>query len=247
MRRSKLALMMVGVLLPAGLLWAQTAAEILQRMDANLYSDTKVIKATMSVHGRRGSRTIAFQSWVQGNKRSFTEYLAPAQEQGTKMLKVESRLWLYSPAADRVIQISGHLLRQSVMGSDLSYEDLMEDRKLLDIYQGEISGQDTLQGRKVWILELKAKAPDVAYQWQKLWVDSEWFVPLKQELYAKSGQLLKILEVRKVEPIQGRWYPVSVLYRDVLKPGSGTEFNITQIIFDQKIAEYIFSKANLRK
>ena len=40
----------------------------------------------------------------------------------------------YSPSTDRTIQLSGHLLRQSVMGSDLSYEDMMEERKLSEIY-----------------------------------------------------------------------------------------------------------------
>lgn len=239
--------MLLSALSLTGLVWPQTASEILQKMDANLYSDTKVIKAAMTVHGRRGSRTIAFQSWVQGSQRSFTEYLSPAQEQGTKMLKLGSRLWLYSPAADRVIQISGHLLRQSVLGSDLSYEDMMEDRRLSEIYEAEFLGQDTLQGRSVWILNLRAKVPDAAYHSQKIWIDKERSVPLRQELYAKSGQRLKLVEVRRVEMVQGRWYPLSVFYQDVLKQGGGTEFNIAEIFFDRRIAEHIFSKASLRK
>ena len=35
-------------------------------------------------------------------------------------------------------QLSGHLLRQSVMGSDLSYEDMMEERKLSEVYSAKI-------------------------------------------------------------------------------------------------------------
>src|SRR5690625_5574229 len=100
-------------------------------------------------------------------------------------------MWLYSPSTDRTIMISGHMLRQSVMGSDLSYEDMMEDRKLTDIYSASLIGEETLEGRECYVLELTAKVEDVAYESQKLWVDAERFVPLKQELYAKSGQLLK--------------------------------------------------------
>src|SRR5512133_3906831 len=88
---------------------------------------------------------------------------APASDKGTKMLKPAGQLWISSPSADRTIQISGHLLRQSVMGSDLSYEDMMDDRKLTDVYDSKIIGKDTLQGRNVLLLELNAKVTDVAY------------------------------------------------------------------------------------
>jgi hypothetical protein len=69
---------------------------------------------------------------------NFTEYLFPEREKGTKMLKLNDRLLIYSPTTDRTIQLSGHLLRQSVMGSDLSYEDMMEERKLSEVYSAKI-------------------------------------------------------------------------------------------------------------
>ena len=37
---------------------------------------------------------------------------------------------MYTPRTDRKILIAGHMLRQSMMGSDLSYEDMLEDRKM---------------------------------------------------------------------------------------------------------------------
>jgi hypothetical protein len=57
-----------------------------------------------------------------------------------------------------------------------------------------------------------------------MWVDAERFVPLKQELFAKSGQLLKRLEMRDVKQIQGRWFPLTMVYKDMLKDGDGTEY-----------------------
>jgi outer membrane lipoprotein-sorting protein len=182
-----------------------------------------------------------------GNKQSFTEYLSPARDQGTKMLKLEDQLWIYSPSTDRIIQISGHMLRQSVMGSDLSYEDMMDDRKLTEIYTAKVSGNETIDGRNAYVLELTAKVTDAAYQIQKIWVDSERFVPLKQEMYAKSGQLLKRSTLSDVKHIQGRWFPTTVIYKDMLKDGSGTEFRMTDVKFDQEIPDYIFTKAALKQ
>ena len=231
---------------PAAQQPAQSGETILRKVDQNLSSKNRVFESTMIIHGRRSTRNITSKSWSEGDKKSFSEYLSPAAEAGTKMLKLEGQLWIYTPAADRTIQISGHMLRQSVMGSDLSYEDMMDDRKLTDIYDSKVTGKDTLQGRDVIVLELTARVTDVAYHRQKMWIDAERFIPLRQEMYAKSGQLLKRIELSDVERIQGRWFPKTMIYKDMLKEGKGTEFRITRIQFDATIPEHVFSKASLR-
>jgi outer membrane lipoprotein-sorting protein len=223
------------------------ANEIIGKVDKNMSSENRIFESTMTIHGKRGSRTITSRSFSVGDKKSFTEYLSPAREQGTKMLKLENQLWLYSPSTDRTIQISGHMLRQSVMGSDLSYEDMMDDRKLTDIYNAVVIGKEKLDDRQTWILELTARVEDVAYAKRKIWIDTERFVPLKEELYAKSGQLLKRTTLSNVIKVEGRWFPTSIVYKDMLKDGDGTEFKMTSIKFDQKIPEYIFTKAALKQ
>ncbi len=223
------------------------AAAILKKVDQNMSSDSQITESTMVIYGRRGTREVSSRGYAEGKFKSFTEYLAPEREKGTKMLKLEDKLWIYSPSSDRTIQLSGHMLRQSVMGSDLSYEDMMEDRKLLDMYNAKVIGEETIGGRKTWVLELNAKVDDVAYVKRKTWIDQERYVPLKEELYAKSGQLLKKTTMSKVEKIDGRWFPKSVNYKDMLKNGKGTDFNIISIKFNPKIPAYIFSKASLKK
>ena len=223
------------------------ANEILDKVDKNMSSKNRVFESEMTIHGRRSSRTITSRSYSLGTKQSFSEYLSPAREQGTKMLKLEKQLWIYSPSTDRIIQISGNMLRQSVMGSDLSYEDMMDDRKLTEIYNARVAGNETIEGRNTWVLELTAKVDDATYYSQKIWVDTEHFVPLKQELFAKGGQLLKRITLSDIKQVQGRWFPMSAVYKDVLKEGSGTEFKMTDVKFDQDIPDYIFTKAALKQ
>ena len=225
----------------------QDADEILEKVEKNMSSDNRVFESSMTIHGSRTSRTITSRTYSEGDKQSFTEYLSPAREQGTKMLKLEKQLWIYSPSTDRTIQISGHMLRQSVMGSDLSYEDMMDDRKLTDVYSSKVIGDQVIDGRKTILLELTAKVPDVAYFSRKVWIDSERFVPLKEELHAKSGQILKQTTLSDVRQIEGRWFPMTITYKDMMKQGGGTEFKITAIKFNQKIPEYIFTKAALKQ
>jgi outer membrane lipoprotein-sorting protein len=233
--------------LVSGILSGQDATVIIEKVDGNMSSNNRIFKSEMTVAGRRSSRTITSQSYTEGRKQSFTEYLSPAREQGTKMLKKENQLWIYSPSDDRTIQITGQMLRQSVMGSDLSYEDMMEDRKLTDMYNAKVAGKDTVQGRMTYVIELTAKVEDVAYQKRKIWVDEVRFVPLREERYAKSGQLLKRTVMSDVKQVQGRWFPMKIIYKDMLKDGNGTEFMFTSIQFDQPIPDYIFSKAALKK
>lgn len=224
-----------------------TGDEILERVDRNTFSDQKIVVSHMVIHGRRETRTVESKSWQHGTTDSYTEFLAPAREKGTKMLKLKDMLWEFSPSTDRTIMISGHMLRQSLMGSDLSYEDMMEDPHLPNLYSAAVSSQDTADGRACWVLDLSAKKEDVAYDHRRIWVDRERYVVLRENLFARSGTLLKTAEVRGVMHVRNRWLAKSVLYRDVFREGGGTEFSIDSLALDAAIPEYLFSKASLRR
>jgi outer membrane lipoprotein-sorting protein len=236
------------LILPARLFsQAPAAEEIIRKVDQNASGESKIIVAKMIIHGRRGQRTVEAKSWQRDIHDAFTEYLAPARDKGTKMLKLGDRLWTYSPATDRTILLSGHMLRQSLMGSDLSYEDMMEDPLLQNMYEAKILGSDTIMDRPAWVLELKAKKKEIAYDARKIWVDKERFIILKENLYAKSGMLLKQVDIREMMRVQGRWLPKKALYKDVLKEGNGTELIVDDVTFNEDIPDVIFSKASLRK
>ncbi|MBC8323696.1 MAG: outer membrane lipoprotein-sorting protein, partial [Candidatus Marinimicrobia bacterium] len=161
-----------------------TVDEIIQAMDDNLNAKSRILTSKMVVHGRRASRTIESKNWVVGTDLAFTEYLSPPREAGTKMLKVGDKLWTYSPQTDRVIQISGHMLRQSVMGSDMSYKDMMEDESFTDLYTSTLEGSVIIDGRDHWIMVMDAKKKGLSYPKRRAWIDKEYLLPMKEELYA---------------------------------------------------------------
>ena len=225
-----------------------SADDIMKAMDENLNAKSRIITSKMVVRGRRSSRTIESKNWVVGTDLAFTEYLSPPREAGTKMLKLGDKLWTYSPQTDRVIQISGHMLRQSVMGSDMSYNDMMEDRPIEDLYSATIEGSVEIDGRDHWIMVLDAKVKGLSYPKRRSWVDKEYLLPIKEELYAKSGKLLKTASLHGIKKVQGRWCPSKFVYKDELKRNSkGTEWIIDNIEFNKKIPDSRFSKALLRK
>mgnify|MGYP001588641895 CR=1 FL=1 len=154
---------------------------------------------------------------------------------------------MYTPETDRKILIAGHLLGQSMMVSDLSYEDMMEDPRLSEIYDANVTGTEIIDGRSCWVVRLAARKADVAYHSRTMWVDQERYVPFREELYAKSGKLLKKIELKDFKRIDNRWFPLRMVFKDVLKTGEGTEFVTESVEFNVPIPEHLFSKAALRR
>lgn len=243
-----LSLFIFGMLIHT--LWATempSGETILKKIDENYESKSRISTATMIIKGRRGTRTVKSKSWAEGNDKAFTEYLAPAREKGTKMLKLKDELWTWTPSTDRTIRIAGHMLRQAVLGSDVSYEDFMEDPELSNSYNVKVVGEEKVDERDCYVLELVAKVEEIAYHSRKLWVDKERYLPLKEDRFAKSGKLLKTVKIDDVFQVGTRWYPKKMTFKDVLKKGDGTQFTIDSIEFDADVPKHKFSKASLRR
>ncbi|MBD0402295.1 outer membrane lipoprotein-sorting protein [Flammeovirga sp. EKP202] len=237
----------IAFLLIGCTLMAQDPVAMLQKIDENMYSSTKITKSKMIVYGKRKNKEIVMEAYSRGTKDTFSEYLSPAREKGTKMLKLDDKLWIYSPSSDRTIQISGHMLRQSVNGSDMSYEDMMQEKKMVDMYTPTIKGEEQMNGEDCYILQLDAKVDDISYPKVKMWVEKKNYVPMRQDLFAKSGQLLKTINMEDVRPVNGRFYPFKMNYKDVLKDGKGTDFIVIEMQDNVPISDNVFNKANLKK
>lgn len=221
---------------------------ILKKVDDNLVLDQATGISIMVIHGRSGTRTIKSEFWVRGQDESYVEYLSPARERGKKMLKLGDKLWTYAPEpADRIITISGHLLRQSVMGSDLSYEDMMENDHLVDLYDAEVTGTEEVDGHECWVISLVSRGDDVAYHSRKVWVDTDRYLPLKEERFARSGRLLKTTAIKEAVRTGDRWYMKRAVFKDMLSSGEGTEYIVEEIDFDVDIPDHVFTKASLRR
>jgi len=154
---------------------------------------------------------------------------------------------MFFPDAEDIVKISGHMLNQGMMGSDFSYQDIMESDKLTDLYNFEILKEEELNGRQCYVLEGVAKeGVKVSYYRRVSWVDKERFIGLQEELYAQSGKLLKETKVSEVQEIEGRWIPIDSVMENKLRKDTYTGFKIVQIDFNPEIPEGTFTLQNLR-
>lgn len=222
-----------------------TAEEIINRRDENEYIITAYSEAEMIIKSGGRTQTKVMRSW-QDEENAMAEFTNP-RDRGTRFLKRGDDLWMFFPDAEDLVKISGHMLEQGMMGSDFSYQDMLESDKLTDLYEFELLGEEEYEGRSAYKLEgIKVPGKEVSYYRRVVWIDSERFVGLKEELYAESGRLLKEAKVVEVEEIDGRWYPVQMIMENKLRKNTSTEFIVKEIEFNPELPEDIFTLERLR-
>ena len=192
-RKMVLAVVMV---VTATLAFAQTpsAAELLRRVDDNEVYKTIEYEGEMIIEYQNRRYVKVMKAWAKGDTDSFVEFTNP-EDRGTKYLKKGGRLYVYSPDTEEVMLISGHMLKESMMGSDMSYEDTINNDTLTSRYNPVLAGSEAWNGnggsRDCWVLELTAKKRTESYPKQKLWIDKENGDMLHYEQFALSGAKLK--------------------------------------------------------
>jgi len=228
--------------------FAQTpsAAELLRRVDNNEIYATIEYEGEIIIENANRRYVKTMKAWGRGNTHSFIEFTNP-EDRGTKYLKRDGRLYVYSPDTEEVMLISGHMLKESMMGSDMSYEDTLNNETLTSRYDPVIAGSEPVNGRDAWVLELKAKKKTESYPSRKLWIDKENGDLLRYELFALSGVKLKEYNLSRVEVISGRRFPVEGEMRDLMRKGSKTKFVMKNVVLDKPIADSVFSQRNLER
>jgi len=227
-----------------GSAFALPATDILHRMDQN--QDFRTIKyvGTMIIHSGQTVRSKTMDVTAVGTSKALVEFTNP-EDYGTKYLKLDQNLWIYFPAEQDSVKISGHMLSQGMMGSDVSYQDALESGQFEKKYDVALTGEQSVDGRPCYLLTLTAKVRDAEYAMLKIWVDKERFVSLREEMYAKSGLLLKVSRTLSVQQFGTRWFPTRVVMSDKLKENSSTEFEMNNVVFDPPVNESMFSLRNL--
>jgi len=221
-----------------------TGLEILKKSEDNVYAETMIYKGEFIINKGDRSFLKTFKGWAVGDEKAFVEF-TNREDFGVKYLKIENELWIAEEGD--VIKISGHLLKRSIMGSDFSFEDMMESHKLSEIYEVTLEGEEEIRDEMCYILNLESDKEDAPYARQKIWVGKDDFLPYKYEYYALSGRLMKSAEVLEVRKITGKNYPVKVKMTDELRKGSTTVLELKDLKLNVKIPEEIFSRKNLLK
>ncbi len=120
---------------------------------------------------------------------------------GTGFLSIEqpegpSHLWIYLPGLGRPRRLVGGNLRDSYLGTEFRYGDLVQPDP--DDHRATLRGPDSVCGREAWVIETEPRDPalarDTGIGRQVRWLANDTGVELRVEQHDPEGALLKVLE-----------------------------------------------------
>ena len=172
---------------------------------------------------------------------------------GSGFLSVEqpdapSHLWIYLPGLARPRRLVGGNLRDSYLGSEFRYGDLVQPDP--DEYRATLRGPDTVEGREAWVIETEpldpALARDTGVGRQVRWLAKDTGVELRVEQHDLDGALLKVLDNdRWKAAVDGtRWMPCERRIRNV-QSGAKSTANWDEVEVGTGIDPALFSPVRM--
>ncbi len=103
-----------------------------------------------------------------------------------------------------VDKISGPEFEQNVRGTPVTYEDLA--LKFLYWPNAKVMGEDSINTRRVWKLDLQPPTRQSQYSRVLVWTEQQSGALMRMEGYDWNGRLAKRFEVVSVQKIEGRYF-----------------------------------------
>jgi hypothetical protein len=241
----------ISFMLLVGLVFALTGDELAQQMDSRKTPIDSKVDLLMTLTNKKGkTRSSSLRSINKDDgAKQIIWFLAPADDKGVSFLKIEHndhddemRMWL--PAFKKIRRISAKKRSDSFMGSDMSFEDLSS--RHMNEFQFFLIGQEVYESRTCHLLESKPKENiRTEYSHHVTWVDTTLLIPLKEESYDKSGQLLK--EKYFSYTIIKEYHILTKVHVTNIQKNHSTTLNFDNIELDTGVEDDLFHERYLKR
>jgi outer membrane lipoprotein-sorting protein len=172
------------------------------------------VKARAVVTDKNGKkRELGFEAKSRRHaaplSKSIIAFKSPADVAGMKFLQVQKEegddeRFLYTPELKRSRRIAGANRSEAFMGTDFSYADL--DRRDLRQGSANLKADETLGKFDCYHVDVTPKNSDAIYSKIELWVRKDNLVPIKWNLFDKSGTNTKTLVAKELQRLGGKWF-----------------------------------------
>ncbi len=175
---------------------ALDGAQILQKVDRNLEPESyEMLRKLINVEPDGTRKEYVLYSVKKGRDKIVALFLSPASDKGRATLRLGENMWLFIPEVGKPMRITS---LQSVVGGVFNNADILR----LD-YTEEYNVESAEEQKDAYLLALKAKTGDVAYDRLKMSVDKKALLPVTIECYAASGLLIKTLHFKDTKDFGG--------------------------------------------
>ncbi len=238
------------------------AAEIARRnfdVDKVVDSRAEITMTLISEAGSRRERSTLGLSKLLPNgvdRQRIIRFLAPAEVKGTATLLVEHAagdddIWIYLPALRKVRRLVANNKKESFVGTDFSYGDIIGHQ--VDDWVHQLVGREALDGTDTYVLEATPKTDSVAetsgYSKRKVWIRVDNHVAVKASYWDRGGALLKdftATDVRQIDAKTGKWQAFQMTMHN-RQTGHRTELVFTKLDVGVGLRDDEFSERYLDK
>ena len=241
----------ITLLLLIGWVFALTGDELARKMDSQKTPMDSKVDLLMALTNKKGkTRSYSLHSIIKDDgTKQMIWFLEPADDKGISFLKIEHddrddemRMWL--PAFKKIRRISAKKRSDSFMGSDMSYEDMSS--RQLDEFKFILIGQEVYDSIACHLLEsIPREHMRTEYSRHITWVDSTLLIPIKEESFDKSGQLLK--EKYFSYTIIKEYQILTKVHVTNIQKNHSTTLNFENIELDTGVKDDLFHERNLKR
>jgi outer membrane lipoprotein-sorting protein len=246
--RNNLVLVIIISLFSSLSLSAQTARDIIQKVDEKARGTSSFAELNMEIIRPGWKREIAMKSWSMGTEYAIILVTAPARDKGIVFLKRDRELWNWQPSIDRVIKLPPSMMMQSWMGSDFTNDDLVKESSIIEDYNHTYLEEQQIEGKICYQIQLIPKE-DAPVVWGKIitWIDKKDLVQLKAEFYDEDDELINTMIGKDVKLIGGRLLASVLEMIPAEDPDKKTLITYSELKFDIDIKESFFSLQNMKR
>lgn len=218
-----------------------TPGQILLKVDEAGQATSSRMIVTQTIETTRGDkRTFTIESWSTGKgEKNVMRFVAPPPSKGIGMLAHEhgDNIWAYFPDSDDLRKIASSARKQSMQGSDFSYED-MSSSQYSRRYKATKAQRETLGGKDCWKLEL-VPIKSNPYSRVVIWVDRTDFITYRSFHY-DGEKHIKTLTLTDWKKVKGIWTPFLMTMKN-LERGSQTIIQIKKLKYNTAVDEAKFT------
>lgn len=229
-------------------LHAQTAKEIIKKMDDKMQGNSNRSVLKMTVVRPDWKREVTMKAWSLGRQFSLILITSPAHDKGQVSLKRKTEIWSFQPSIDRVIKLPPSMMLQSWMGSDFKNDDLVKQSSVVEDYDHTLKSDTIIGGLAAYQIELLPK-PNASVVWGKIiaYVEKKEFNQLLVRYYDEDGSLVNTLVMSDIRPIGGRVLPTKLEMFPHENPKQKTIIEYQELEFDLNLQEDFFSMQNMKR
>lgn len=228
-------------------------------VDKVVDSRAELTMTLVSENGTRRERATIGLSKLLPNgvdRERIIRFLSPAEVKGTATLLVEHAegdddIWIYLPALHKVRRLVANNKKDSFVGTDFSYGDIIGQR--VDDWTYELAGHEVVDGNDTYAIDAKPKTDAVretsGYGRRKFWIRADNFVTVKATYWDTGGTLLKEFEGTDVRPLDaknGKWQAFRLTMTN-RQTGHRTELVFTRLDVGVGLRDDEFSERYLDK